>query len=53
MLGEPVDSDGEITQLKSPASNISPWNVGSRYARSWRKIFLVLVCSLPKMGRKC
>jgi len=38
MLGEPVQSDGDI-QFKSPASNISLWHVGSRYARSWVKIF--------------
>ena len=36
-LGLPVQSDGEVTQLKSPASGTSPELVGSKCARSWVK----------------
>ena len=36
-LGLPVQSDGEVTHLKSPASSKSPELVGSKCARSWVK----------------
>ena len=36
-LGVPVQSDGDVTQLKSPAINMSLEFAGSRYARSWAK----------------
>ena len=36
-LGGPVQSDGEVTHLKSHANNISFELAGSKYARSWLK----------------
>jgi len=37
--GVPLQSDGEVTPLKSPASNTSLGPVGSKYARSCLKKF--------------